>query len=306
MKKNKVVLPLIIVLLLVFIPCSIYGIYNKVLFTKERGNPNHLHKFENQLFFYNASDELLGVYECKNENCNDARPIIDDEYLRHYEGAQSDVGLFGGEYAFIQDGDIVKLHNVRAEKTIAEFSLIKNYGTTLDNGSIIVKTTEGYYGLFNMNNIAFDIATQYTFMGLANNTEDGVLLTDRIAVKEYDSWYIIGLDNQKLTAPSSYPIYNYDKTYIYYIDENDNYLIYMYDGSIVLPGVTIKKIETNAKYHILLNGMGNVQIYDYEYKNLIKEYSGFGKTYDYKIEDEKVNIYDGDTLISSFDLEKGE
>ncbi|MBE6155730.1 MAG: hypothetical protein E7164_03130 [Firmicutes bacterium] len=300
MKQNKVVFPLIIVLLLIFLPCSIYGIYYQSVMQKEKGNPEHLHKFENKLYYYDDNDKLKGIYECKTATCDTALTQIEDEYLKYYEGANNQLGIIADEYVLIQDGEVINLYNLKTERTITEFTLIKNYGTTLENNGLIVRNKDGNYGLFNINQITFVIEPQYHFMGLSNHMVSEEISTERIAVKESENWYIINRDNQKLSSPSIYPIYDYDKTYIYHIDQNNNYLIYLYDGNIVLPGVTIKKIDSFDNIHVLLNSSGQVLIYNYEFTEIISRYSEFGKYYDYKIEDNKVNIYDGNSMVDSY------
>ena len=308
MKKNKVVFPLIIILLLCFLPCSIYGIYHQVVLKKELGNPKHLHKFANQLFYYDDQDELIGVYKCETDVCDDAKTQIDDEYLKYYAGGSDfDLGVFGGGiYTFINDGEGIKLHSIKTDRTIATFSLIKNYGAIVGDGKVIVKNNDGLYGLFNLNTVSFDIAAKYSFMGLADNFADGTLSADRIAVKENNEWYIIDLDEKQLSSPVIYPIYDYDKQYIYHINENNNYLIYMYDGSLVLPGVVIKKIDSINNYHILINGSGEVLIYDQFYKEIVERYQEFGASLDYKIESTQIDIYNGEKIIDTFNLENGE
>ena len=217
MKKNKVVLPLIIILLVIFLPCSIYGIYHQVVFQKEQGNPNHLHKLDNKLYYYDNSDKLLGVYECKSSPCDDAIPKIDDEYLKYHVGEGAPLGIFGSEYTFIEDGSTIKLHNIKTNLSIAEFTLIKNYGASFTGGNIIVKDNTGLYGLFNLNTISYDIVAKYTFMGLANNIDSGLLVSDRIAVEENGKWFIISNDDIKVSTPSDYPIYDYDYNFIYHV-----------------------------------------------------------------------------------------
>ncbi|MBE6148668.1 MAG: hypothetical protein E7167_04190 [Firmicutes bacterium] len=306
MKKNKVVLPLIIILLLCFLPGSIYGIISHVKYSKEGGNPQHLHKYENKLFYYDANDQLIGTYECQTDICDDAIPIIDDEYIKHYVGANEAIGIFGGEYTFIQDGDTVKLHNIKSNISIAQFLMIKNYGTTLANGNIIVKDSQGNYGLFNMNNIIFTIPAKYQFMGIANNNESSNLAVDRIAVKEQDSWYIIDASDQRLTSASSDPIYDYDKTYIYYLTEDNKYTIFTYNGVEILANYNITKIATKDSYHILINNSNQAFIYDINYENVVfqSDYSA-GKV-DFEIEDNIVNIYSGDEIVEKFNLTDGE
>ena len=61
MKENKIVLPLTIILLLFFLPCSVYGIYKKVTYVAPEENPDHLHFYEGSLYYY---DDNVGLGVC--------------------------------------------------------------------------------------------------------------------------------------------------------------------------------------------------------------------------------------------------
>ncbi|MBQ6841196.1 MAG: hypothetical protein IJO63_03685 [Bacilli bacterium] len=305
MKNNKVVLPLIILLLLCFLPLSIYGIYNKIVIAKEGGNPEHLHKIGNTLYYYSEENTLIGTYDCKNLNCDDAVATIDDEYLKHYEGEGQPIGMVGSEYIIIQDGDKMMLHSLNKNTikgiSILDLSAIKNYGTRIAGNRLIIKDTTGKYGLFNLDTVSFAFETRYSFMGLAANIENGELKSDRIAVLEDTTWYVIDDTDQKLSQGSVYPIYDYDEKFIYYIDDAV-YYIHTYDGSRILAYEDITKIDTVDNHHVIANNDGEVKIYDYMYENTIKEFSEFGETLTYAIENGVVKIYNGSNLYDEYKI----
>lgn len=304
MKKNRVVLPLIIFLLLCFLPCAIYGLYFKFTETSEMGNPNHLHKFEGKLYYYDDKDELIGVYTCKNTNCDNALTTIDDEYLKYYAGDNNTTDVFALEYAFIQDGDEIYLHNLRTNITITQLTSLKNYGTTIAGGEIIIKNANGLYGLFNMNNIAFDITPTYDFLGLIDNFDGTNLHTDKLVALKDNFWFLIDEQDNILSSKNPDPIYYYDDNFIYHVN-NGNYLIYRYDGTKVLEDLLINNFDTVNNYQII-NAGGSVYIYDYNYETIIQSYGEYGMVLTYEINDDVVNIYNGSTLVSSFDTASGE
>jgi len=301
MKKNKVVLPLIIFLLLCFLPCSVYGLYSHIVFEKERGNLDHLHKFENKLYYYDNEDKLIGVYECQTDSCDDAIPVVDDEYLKYYEGVNTELGVFGDEYVFIQDGDAVKLYSVTREMTILEFAMIKNYGLPFNNDGIIIKDLAGKYGLFSLDSISFIVVNKYDFMGLAQNFDGAALDAKSLVVKENGKWFVVDTEDVVLTEKFTSPIYSYDKDFVYLLLDDNTYAVHYYGGERLLSGVVIKKIDNAGSYHVIVNGENNVVIYDNLFDFAVKSYGEFGKSYDYRIEENVINIYEGQTLIDTFD-----
>ena len=124
MRNNKVVLPLTIILLLFFLPCSIYGIYKKITYIAPEDNPNHIHLYEGSLYYYDTNNKLLGSYKCKSNNCNDAITEIDDEYLNYKDYKNNKTSIYGN-YVFINDDNIIYLYNLELNNTISEFKLIK-------------------------------------------------------------------------------------------------------------------------------------------------------------------------------------
>ena len=304
MKKNKFVLPLIIILLIFFLPCSLYGIYNQFVLRKEGRNPDHLPKLDNKLYFYDSGDNLIGVYECQTDVCDRALPEIDDEYLVYKEGISESLGVFGGEYIFALDGEVIKLHNLKTNKSIAEFSLIKNYGLNIVGNNIIVKNSQGSYGLFNMDNIMFTIPANYDFMGIANSIGSNELSIDRIAVKDSTGWFIIDSSDQKLSVASLDPIYDYDKNYIYHMSNDNTYIIFDYSGRSILSGMVITKIFNSSEFHVLLDNDNQLWIYDYSYENIISQYSRENIQIDFEVVGEEVKIYSQNEIIETININK--
>lgn len=301
MKQNKVVLPLIIFLLLCFLPCSIYGLYFKLTEKNEMGNPNHFHKFEGKLYYYDKKDNLIGTYTCETNECDNAFTSVDDEHIDVYKGEKSSTEVFSSEYVFIQDGDVIKLHNLKNNFTIVKLLMIKNYGTKLENNSMIVKNESGLYGLLNLDTITFTIAPEYDFMGLVNIMEDNVLQTDKIVVQKQNNWFLISNDGKELSKTIPNPIINFDDNYIYSKLDN-TFVIYDYNGVELIRNVS--NYATIKDYN-LVSKDGMVYIYDISYQNIIRQFGNYGQILDFKIEEDIVNIYNGTTLIDTFDPSAG-
>ena len=120
---NKFVLPIIIVLLVIFLPFTILGVSFKIKNAFIGSNPKHLHKFEGSLYYYNGK-ELVGTYACKSTTCDDAISVIDDKNFNYFEGSEDTLGLFNNEYAIIKDGNDTFIYNLNVG---IELLKIKSY-----------------------------------------------------------------------------------------------------------------------------------------------------------------------------------
>lgn len=301
MEKNKFVLPLIIILLLVFLPCSAYGIYEHALDLKAAGNPEHLHRFEGSLYYYDANGGLIGKYKCINTDCNDAVTTIDDEYLKHYKGDTFALGVIANSYVFIQDGNLINLYNLKTNIVIASFSSIKNYGATIAGNYLIVKNVDNLYGVLSLDNIVYIVNSEYQFIGLKNSYTGSGIDSNYFVVMNDNSWYLIDQNTIQITANLTYPIEDYDQTHLFTIDD-DKYYIYDYDGNQMISTESIIKYEITDKYYIISTEDGKILIYDQTFEHQLKEFTSAEAKLDYKIEDNIIYIYDGNTLLEKYDL----
>lgn len=303
-QKNRFVLPIIIILLVIFLPCAVFGVLNEINIRMEGGNPNHLHKLDNKLFYYDKNDKLIGTYKCKSSDCDDAITNISDEYLSYYEGTDTSLEVFANSYVFIKDNNLINLVSLKHEEsmTLVSFSEIKNYGTSIEGGSLIVKDVNNKYGLFNMNNIMYEIPAEYDFMGISKKEFNGTVLSkDKIVVKKDNDWYLINGLNKAISVSSLDPIYDYNDSYIYYINSDGNYLIYDYNGYQSLSWITIKKVEDYNDLHVVKNALGKVFIYNENYSDVIQEYSEYNQTFDFRVNDNCVDILNNGKVVYVFE-----
>ena len=305
MKENRFVLPIILILLVFFLPLTGYGIIKKIYSNKPEENPNHLHFFENKLYFYDNKNELISVYACENDMCIDAQNEVDDEYLKYYQGNENNVGVFGDYYVLIKDGTDIKLYNLNLQKDIATFEQIKNYGTQIGDGYLIIKNTNGY-GLFNLNELNYVISPQYSFMGINERYIHENFDSQKYAVETDEGWFIINSSDEKISSVIKYPIYDYNDNFILCFNTTgENYLIYDYEGNKKLSSENILKIDIKDEYIVSSTIDGNITIYN-NLLNVIKEYHEENRYLSYKINDDSISITDEENEIDIFNLESSE
>lgn len=300
MKNNRVIFPLIIFLLIIFLPLTGYAVYYKYNLAKENGNPEHKHKFDNKLYYYDSSNKLIGMYSCQSNICDDAVTTIDDKDNLYYtKGNKNTLGVYNNNYVFINDNNIIKLYNLTSNISILNLNLIKNYGTTINGNYLIVKDTDNLYGLLDLNNISVKINRTYEYLAIKDNYSDGNLQIDSIIAKKDGVYYLIDINEKKLTSDFANPIYDYNDKII--ICRNDNYSIYYYNGEAILNYQTIEKINVLNSSVIFQNSAGNVYIYNNDFSEIIKSYTvqSNDDKLTYEINDEKIEIKNNGVLIDT-------
>lgn len=302
MKNNKFVLPIIIIFLLFFLPLSIYGIYSNKNSILSIDNPNHEHKYNNKLYYYDDNDNLIGYYECLSEDCDDAKTIIEDENNIYYDkGTNENIGLLSNNNVFISDNNIIKLYNLNSKVTILELKLIKNYNTTIDGNLLIVKNTEDKYGVMDLNLVNYKIMPEYDYLAINNSFDGENIIASKLIAKKDDIYYLIDINNKKITADFNNNIYDYNDNIV--VCNNDNkYMIYKYDGTKLLDYQEIIKINILKNEIIFQNRLGNIYIYDNELNNIIKSYVPITSdiNYTYDVIDNSIEIKNNNVLYDTY------
>ena len=271
-KNKKSVLILIIVLMIIVIPCSIWGTINH--FTASNKSDNNVNKefhYNNKLYFYNVNN-LLGTYTCTNSVCDYAYGTIDDSsYALRYHQVTTDeqIKLVNNRYAFIvdttssnapyKDANVI-LYDVVGGRNTGTFSAVKNYAIGLENNQYIIKNMEGLWGVVALNDTpSLIIPYSYNYIGIhdvpANNSTS--LETDTYVVKDTTGWKLISNQNVDLTSYFNYPIYDYNSKYVA-VKNNDYYFLYDYSNNLVV-SFGYKNIKFMGEYIGVLNS--NNQFY---------------------------------------------
>ena len=301
MKKNRLVLPVLIVLLVLITPCAIYGTYNVVAKKIAGENPKHLHKLNGKLYYYDTNDNLIGSYECKTDDCDTASSVVDDEYLNYTDGFDYSLDTFAS-YAIIKDGDDTFIYSLSSNKNIVQLLSVKTYGKKLNSKFLIVQETEGYYGLFNTEFANYNIHTseKYEYLGIAsrflNEDEETMIL----AAKKDGGYFIVDAKNVVKSSVYDYPIYDYDYRYVLCIN-NGRYLMYDYQKNSVLSYYGFDKASLYYDNYITLEN-NQINIYKTDITNLVKTFSYPGRVIDYEIIDNVLTIKDGETVIDSYEF----
>ena len=300
MKENRATLITILVLLGIFGSITLFGTLVKLKNRVSSSNPNHEFYFNNELYFYDENDELLGTYACSTDNCGYIKTIIDDNKygIDYYkDGTMDELKVYNDEYAYIQDGDKVLQYSFASEKVTQEFSAFKNYNTEIEKG-IVFFQKDNKWGVFSLTN---DMVLNYgySYIGLKNNVEEGILKADSYIAAKDNNWYILNEAFEAESVPLSKEIKTYSKDYIICSDRT----IYDYNGNEVMSSDYFKDIQLVNNYIIGITNTNIAIVYLKPNEEAIG-YANLGDYSNLKIEvsDNAMNFYDNTTLIQSVAL----
>ena len=225
--KNKAVLWVIVVLLIVCSAMSGYGYFVHVDRIKNPPpeNPNKEFKLNNKLWFYGKNKELLGTYTCKNEFCGYAKSYVDDSnYGTNYYTGKTDteITLINNRYAFINDtakknGNDIILFDAVNQKEVQKFTAIKNYGIGLVNQLMIVRDENQKWGIMKMsNNAGMVIDFKYNFIGVREEYDEDtdLLKSDAFIVSDANGWKIISDTDSDISKYFVNKIYDYTDGFV--------------------------------------------------------------------------------------------
>ena len=183
MKNNKMVLPVIIILLIIFLPLTVIGSYKSLSKGTSLENPSKEHKYNNKLFYYDSEGKLLGTYECTSSDCDDAQTEIDDEINDFYkEGDKNDIGVFNTDNVFIKDNDKIYLRLERVNNNY-------NY----DSKNILATEIGAIYKYRDSNLISdyyLNVVNNYSIKFLLDNGVKRVTLSPEVNYNYLDDYIL--------------------------------------------------------------------------------------------------------------------
>ena len=257
MKENKGVFYTIIILLIVFLPLTIFGYINN----KKIENNSEKKLYHNGYLWFYDNEELLGKYECSTKSCSLAKSTIPDkEYkIKYYtEGTNEDIDIINNKYVFINDGTEIIFYDIHTDSVLTKYKSINTYNSNLNNNEYILENIDGLWGVLSFtNDIASIIPFEYDFIGLSKDLNDSDFInTDYYLVKKDNEWYVIDKENNIVTN-KYYNIYEYKILDNFIGVVSDNKLdIYDLDGNIT----NSFDIDTNYKTLDILVENNNIKV----------------------------------------------
>ena len=278
MEKNKYTLYTIIILLIIFIPCSIYGTYTHITTT---ANLKQEFKFDNKLYFY-ENEKLLGTYTCKKEDCDYAT----------YSNNDMKANVINSQYTFINDNEKIYLYNITSKKSIETYDEIQN-----TFGSVFKVRQGNNWGAINVSNtITSLIACNYDTLEYKNNS---------FLVSKNDVWSIYQGNNQVFKSDLKIKDFNDD---FVIVTDGKNDKLYDFENNEHIEELTDKTISIADDFFLIKQG--NIYSIYYMLKlsdNYVSTNAGTF-TYDgseeivFELTETTINFYAGEQLMESVAL----
>lgn len=263
MKKSKKII-IIVVLILVVLVIGIYTAYY-IFKNKDKKDTNYYYKVDNNSIMLLSNDKIVNFYNCNGECSvyenyfvNGRLLLNDNEKIYLYDLVKgSKLSQEYDKLYFVKDDSTVKYFVVNNGSLYGVMDLSGNVTVNLnyeDLGSIkedavsnfdvandlISAKSNGLYGVVSLSNGKGVIDFQY---------DDIKISSGKIGAKIQDKWYLIGVDNRKISKLAFDEIILgenrslvRDKNTIYFIDSSD--------GNILSEKLVLDKDDVILKFEV--------------------------------------------------------
>lgn len=263
MRKNKKII-IIVVLILVVLVVGIYTAYY-IFKNKDKKDTNYYYKVDNNSIMLLSNDKIVNFYNCNGECSVYKNYFVNGRILLNDNGKIYLYDLVKGsklsqEYDklyFVKDDSAVKYFvvnngslygvmdlngNVTVNLNYEELGSIKedtvsNFDVTND---LISVKSNGVYGVVSLSNGKGVIDFQY---------DDIKISSGKIGAKTQDKWYLIGLDNRKISKLAFDEIILGENRSLVR-DKNTIYFINSSDGNILSEKLVLDKDDVILKFEV--------------------------------------------------------
>lgn len=263
MKKSKKII-IIVVLILVVLVIGIYTAYY-IFKNKDKKDTNYYYKVDNNSIMLLSNDKIVNFYNCNGECSVYENYFVNGRLLLNDNGKIYLYDLVKGS-KLSQEYD--KLYFVKDDSTVKYF-VVNNgslYGVMDLSGNVTVNLNYEELGSIKEDAVSnFDVANDlisaksnglYGVVSLSNGKgvidfqyDDIKISSGKIGAKTQDKWYLIGLDNRKISKLAFDEIILgenrslvRDKNTIYFIDSSD--------GNILSEKLVLDKYDVILKFEV--------------------------------------------------------
>lgn len=240
--KNKPTLIAIIVLLVIFVPLSIYTTYLKLFKVEELPDT----KIQEVTSYLDEIDKFVDIKT---------------------DGKRTNIGTFkiaNKDYTFVLKDNKVYLHSIADNLNILDYQAIKFYNSYIENNLLIVKR-DNKWGIINLNSLQPVVKPEYDYLGLIDDEKDGLLNTNTfIGLKnDFYSLYKLGDSFKKVSSDFKDIIYTYNNNQKVIITiNNDRYKVYDFNGNNLLKDYEITKSAITNNYLAIIDSQNNLYLFN--------------------------------------------
>lgn len=263
MKKSKKII-IIVVLILVVLVIGIYTAYY-IFKNKDKKDTNYFYKVDNNSIMLLSNDKIVNFYNCNGECSvyenyfvNGRLLLNDNEKIYLYDLVKgSKLSQEYDKLYFVKDDSTVKYFVVNNGSLYGVMDLSGNVTINLNYeelGSIkedavsnfdvandlISAKSNGLYGVVSLSNGKGVIDFQY---------DDIKISSGKIGAKTQDKWYLIGVDNRKISKLAFDEIILGENRSLVR-DKNTIYFISSSDGNILSEKLVLDKDDVILKFEV--------------------------------------------------------
>lgn len=259
--KDKKTLITIIVLLIIFVPCSIYGTIKHAKMNQEVVLDDNVNKefiYNNKLYFY-ENDKLLSTYECST--CNVATNTYNTEYHTNYYkfGEVNIEPVINSTFGIFQNNGKTILYNLVGSQIVDTYDEVINYGVLATNKFLINKK-DNKWGIIFLDFSNNTISNEYDYIALPAHLNGQTLDSTKFIVSKNNLWYILKEDGTLFKEATSKEIVDFNDNY--YITYDGNYHIYDYNNIEYLTYLSKKNVYGVGKYVFIESANNLLLIYE--------------------------------------------
>lgn len=273
MKNKKITLWVIIFLLILFLPITIFSSVMHYQNSKPVDeNPTHELKHNGKLYFY-QDDVLLGTYTCQNfdEYCDYADSKVNSVYSLNELKVEENTKLpiVSERFVFLRDSKSeelaesnIILYDLSLERVIGEYKEVKNYGIGIEEDYYLIKNQNNLWGVVSFKEgVNLNIPFQYDYIGLIDNVNSETNKVDSaiFAVSVDGMWQLIDINSATFTDKLSNEIISYNNEYI--VLKNNGFMsLINYSNEVQLSN--LKYIDFYNKYISIIDNNNLFYLYN--------------------------------------------
>lgn len=263
MIKNKKII-IIVILILVVLVGGIYTAYY-IFKNKDKKDTNYYYKVDNNSIMLLSNDKIVNFYNCNGECSVYENYFVNGRILLNDNGKIYLYDLVKGS-KLSQEYD--KLYFVKYDSTVKYF-VVNNgslYGVMDLNGNVTVNLNYEELGSIKEDTVSnFDVTNDlisaksnglYGVVSLSNGKgvidfqyDDIKISSGKIGAKTQDKWYLIGLDNRKISKLAFDEIILGENRSLVR-DKNTIYFISSSDGNILSEKLVLDKDDVILKFEV--------------------------------------------------------
>lgn len=259
--KDKKTLITIIVLLVIFLPCSIIGTVKHFDMKKGKIVDDNINKefiYNNKLYFYD-NDKLLSTYACNacKKASNKYSDIKNTNYYKF--GIKEIEPVLTNMFGIFEENGKTLLYNLTGGNVLDSYDEVINYGIS-STSKFLINKKDNKWGILFLDFSNNTITNEYDYIALPAHLNNNVLDSSKFIVSKNNLWYILKEDGTLFKEATSKEIVDFNEEY--YITYDGSYHIMDYNNVEYLQFLSKKGVYAVGKYIFIESNNNLLLVYE--------------------------------------------